>query len=115
LLFAPKAGQELRSDIAGATRAGVDKTEAMASRLSGKANAVYEDTTAKAGEIYDSAKQKINAAATALSEMPGHLQEAVLDKVEQISSTIEVGKKEYDRENSALSNTGKAKAAATDA
>lgn len=94
LLFAPKAGQDLRADIAGATRAGLDKTETMVSHLSEKATTVYEDTAAKAGEIYDSARQKVNAATTALSELPGQLQDAAQAKAQQISSTLEAGKNE---------------------
>jgi len=98
LLFAPKAGQKLRSDIADATRQSLDKAEELGDHLGKKAGAVYEDTRTKAEEIYDTAKQKINAAATAITEMPGDLQHAVQDKVGQIASSIEAGKKEYDRE-----------------
>ena len=108
LLFAPKAGQEFRADIADATRKGLDKTEEIAGQLSEKAQTVYEDTKTEAGEIYDSAKQKIASAVTAMTEMPENLQNAVYNKVEQISSSIEAGKKEYDRENEVLSHKAKA-------
>ena len=103
LLFAPKAGEELRSEIADATRKGMNKTEVFASQLSETAQTVYADTKTKAGEIYDSAKQKLNLVATELTDIPANLQNAVHDKVEQISSSIEVGQKEYDRENGVLS------------
>ena len=99
LLFAPKTGQEFRADIADTTRKGLDKTEEIAGQLSEKANTAYEDAKTEAGEIYDSAKQKINSAVTAMTEIPENLQNAVQNKVEQISSSIEAGKKEYDREN----------------
>lgn len=108
LLFAPKAGSEFRADIADATRKGVDKTEEIASQLSENAQTFYEDTKTEAGQLYDSAKQKINSAATALVEMPENLQNAVHNKVEQISLSIEAGKIEYDRENEVLSHRSKA-------
>lgn len=47
LLFAPKAGEELRSDIADATRKGINKTEEIASQLSETAQTVYADTKTK--------------------------------------------------------------------
>ena len=108
LLFAPKTGQEFRADIADTTRKGLDKTEEIAGQLSEKAQTVYEDTKTEVGEIYDSAKQKINSAVTAMTEMPENLQNAVHNKVEQISSSIEAGKKEYAHENEGLSHGAKA-------
>ncbi len=110
LLFAPKTGQEFRADIADTTRKGLDKTKEIAGQLSEKANTVYEDTKTEAGEIYDSAKQKINSAVTAMTEMPENLQNAVQDKVEQISSSIQAGEKEYNLENEVLSHKTTAKA-----
>lgn len=109
LLFAPKAGGEFRADIADATRKGIDKTGEIANQLSEKAQTVYAETTTKAGEIYDSAKQKINSATTAMTEIPENLQNAVHDKVEQISAGIEAGKKEYDRESGFINDKAKAK------
>ena len=110
LLFAPKTGQEFRSDIADTTRKGLDKTKEIAGQLSEKANTAYEDAKTEAGEIYDSAKQKINSAVTAMTEIPENLQNAVQNKVEQISSSIEAGKKEYDRENEVPTHKTTAKA-----
>jgi len=99
LLFAPKAGEELRSDIAEATRKGINKTEAIAGQLNETAQTVYADSKAKAGEMYDLAKQKLNLAETALTAIPNNLENAVHDKVGQISAVIEAGRKEYDRED----------------
>lgn len=110
LLFAPKAGGELRSDIADATRKGMDKTGEIASQLSETAQTVYSDTKTKAGEIYDSAKQKLYSAETSITEMPEILQNAVLDKVEQVSAAIEAGRKEYDREDRLQEDKAKGKA-----
>lgn len=99
LLFAPKAGNELRSDIADATRKGMDKTGELASQISETAQTVYADTKTKAGEIYDSAKQTLNSAENAIGEIQGNLQNGVQKKVEQISASVEAGRKEYDRED----------------
>ena len=99
LLFAPKAGEELRSDIADATRKGMDKTGEIASQFSETAQTVYADTKTKAGEIYDSAKQTLNSAENAIAEIQGNLQNGVEHKVEQVSHVIEAGRKEYDRED----------------
>lgn len=99
LLFAPKAGEELRSDIADVTRKGMNKTEELATQLSETAQTVYADTKTKAGEIYDSAKQKLNSAENAIAEIQGNLQNGVDHQVKQVSHVIEMGRKEYDRED----------------
>jgi gas vesicle protein len=109
LLFAPKAGEELRSDIADATRKGLNKTEEIAGQLSETAQTVYAETKTKAGEIYDSAKQTLNSAENALAEIQGNLQNGVDHKVDQISHVIEAGRKEYDREDRLQGDRAKGK------
>lgn len=99
LLFAPKAGEELRSDIADATRKGMDKTGEIASQLSETAQTAYSDTKTKANEIFDSARQKIDSVANVIAETPAQAQNALHDKVEQVSTAIKAGRKEYDRED----------------
>lgn len=110
LLFAPKAGEELRSDIADATRKGMNKTEELASQLSETAQTVYADTKTKAGEIYDSAKHKMESVASDISKTPENVQNALHDKVEQVHAVIEAGRKEYDREDRLQSDRAKGKA-----
>src|SRR5919199_2850538 len=56
LLFAPKSGEELRSDIADATRKGIDKSKEAAQQLGAKAGEYYDTTRQKAGELYDTAR-----------------------------------------------------------
>jgi gas vesicle protein len=94
LLFAPQAGEKFRADIADATRKGIDRTGETANQVSKKANTVYAEITTKAGEIYDSAKQKLSVGVNVVGASPGNLQNAVHDKAEQISATIEAGQKE---------------------
>ena len=57
LLFAPKSGEELRNDIADATRKGIDRSKEAASQLGAKATEYYDTTKQKAGEYYDSARE----------------------------------------------------------
>src|SRR5205807_5069253 len=57
LLFAPKSGEELRNDIADATRKGIDRSKEAAQQLGTKATEYYDAGRAKAGEYYDSAKE----------------------------------------------------------
>src|SRR5258708_38503154 len=51
LLFAPKAGVEIRGDIADATRKGLKKSKEAASQLQDRAGEYYEDTRDKAGDM----------------------------------------------------------------
>ena len=57
LLFAPKSGEELRNDIADATRKGIDKSKEAAQQLGTKATEYYDTTRQKAGEYYDTARE----------------------------------------------------------
>ena len=109
LLFAPKSGHELRTNIADATRKGFDKTEELASQLSEKAQTVYDDTKTKAVEIYDSAKQKLDSVTASISEIPADLKTAIENTADQISTSIEAGKKEYDHEKAVLNHKSTAK------
>src|SRR5690242_21735636 len=58
LLFAPKSGQELRGDIADATRKGIEKSKEAAAQLQERAGEYYEATRERAGELYDSGLEK---------------------------------------------------------
>src|ERR1700750_3281444 len=57
LLFAPKAGEELRNDIADATRKGIDKSREAAQQIGAKATEYYDTGKQKAGEYYDAARE----------------------------------------------------------
>src|SRR5438046_10391674 len=57
LLFAPKSGEELRNDIADATRKGIDRSREAAEQLRAKATEYYDATRARAGAVYDSARE----------------------------------------------------------
>ncbi len=88
LLFAPKAGEEFRADIANTARTGLDKTGEIAVGLSESAQTAYSDAKAKAGDTYVSVMEKISAGAAALAAMPEDAEQLVLNKVDEISSRI---------------------------
>src|SRR5438128_4503487 len=58
LLFAPKSGEELRNDIADATRKGIDRSREAAQQLGAKASEVYDATRAKASEYYEATRER---------------------------------------------------------
>ena len=58
LLFAPKSGQELREDIADATKRGIEKGKETAAHLQEAASDYYEVTRERASEAIHSAQEK---------------------------------------------------------
>ncbi|HVF48647.1 MAG TPA: YtxH domain-containing protein [Pyrinomonadaceae bacterium] len=88
LLFAPKAGRELRGDIADVTRKGVDRTRETATQLG-----------TKAGEYYDVASNKAG-------ELAGAAREAAARRGEHLSAAIEAGKQAYADEKRRTENSG---------
>ncbi|HEY5839840.1 MAG TPA: YtxH domain-containing protein, partial [Pyrinomonadaceae bacterium] len=58
LLFAPKSGEELRSDIADATRKGIDKSKEAAQQLGTKATELYGTARETAGEYYEATRER---------------------------------------------------------
>lgn len=55
LLFAPKSGTELRTDIADATRKGYDRTRETATQLGHKSTDYLSTAKQKAGDVYNRA------------------------------------------------------------
>ena len=88
LLFAPKSGEELREDIADATRKGIEKGKETAGQLQDAAEEYYEVTREKAGEFYETAQEH----ATDLSEKA---KAAAAQSTNPISAAIDAGKKAY--------------------
>jgi gas vesicle protein len=77
LLFAPKAGRELREDIADATRKGVDRARETGSQLGTRAGEYYEVAASRAGELAQTAR------------------DAASRRGEHLSAAIEAGKQAY--------------------
>jgi gas vesicle protein len=91
LLFAPKSGQELREDIADATKKGLEKGREAAAQLQERAGEYYEVTRERAGEIYHSAQEKAE-------DLTLKAKEAASRTANPFSAAIEAGKKAYDDE-----------------
>jgi gas vesicle protein len=81
LLFAPKSGRELRTDIADATRKGVDQARE-------KAGEYYEVGRDRATEFYSTAANRATELATSARE-------AATRRGETLSAAIEAGKRAY--------------------
>jgi gas vesicle protein len=88
LLFAPKSGEELRNDIADATRKGMERSREAATQLGNKAGEYYEATRDRATELYDTASEKAAEAAASAREVASR-------QVGSVSAAIEAGKKAY--------------------
>ena len=91
LLFAPKSGQELREDIADATRKGLEKSKEAAAQFQEKAGEYNEVSREKAAELYQTAAEK----AADLSEKA---KTAAANTANPFTAAIEAGKDAYTAE-----------------
>jgi len=91
LLFAPKSGEELRSDIADATRKGIEKSRETASQLQEMAGDYYEVSREKASEFYQSAQEKAE-------DLADKAKAAAARTANPFSAAIEAGKDAYTQE-----------------
>ena len=88
LLFAPKSGQELREDIAVATKKGIEKSKETATQLQEAAEDYYEVTRERASEIYETASDKAG-------EIGEKARSAAAQTSNPISAAIDAGKQAY--------------------
>jgi gas vesicle protein len=104
LLFAPKSGQELRGDIADATRKGIDRSREAAQELSQRAGEYYEVTRDRANDLYSSATEKV-------TDVASRAREAASGQIGTVSAAIEAGKKAYQDEKRKTELSGRIEAA----
>jgi gas vesicle protein len=104
LLFAPKSGEELRSDIADATRKGVDRSREAAQQLGDRAGQYYEATRERASELYSQAAERVTDAAQTARE-------AAARKTGTVAAAIDAGKKAYQEEKRKTELSGRVEAA----
>ena len=104
LLFAPKSGQELRGDIADATRKGIDRSREAAQQLGDRAGEYYEATRTRAGELYTQAAERVG-------EVAQTAREAAARQTGTVSAAIEAGKKAYQEEKRKTEMSGRIEAA----
>ena len=103
LLFAPKSGQELRGDIADATRKGIDRSREAAQQLGDRAGEYYEATRNRAGELYSQAAERVG-------EVAQTAREAAARQTGTVSAAIEAGKKAYQEEKRKTEMSGRIEA-----
>ena len=128
LLFAPKSGEELRNDIADATRKGIDRSREAAQQLGAKASEVYDATRAKAGEYYDTARttageyydatreraaELYDTATTKAGEAASAARDAAVRQAGSVQAAFDAGKKAYVEEKRKTELSGRTEAAPT--
>jgi gas vesicle protein len=115
LLFAPKSGQELRGDLADATRKGIDKSREAAQQIGERAGEYYETTRDRAGELYTQAATKASEVYTQATEKVGEVAQAARATAARQTSTvaaaIDAGKQAYQEEKRKTELSGRIEAA----
>jgi gas vesicle protein len=115
LLFAPKSGEELRGDLAEATRKGIDKSREAAQQLGDRAGEYYESTRERAGEYYTQAAGKASDIYSQASEKVSEVAQAARDTASRQTSTVaaalDAGKKAYQEEKRKTELSGRIEAA----
>jgi gas vesicle protein len=115
LLFAPKSGQELRGDLADATRKGIDKSREAAQQLGERAGEYYETTRERAGELYNQAASKASDVYTQATEKVGEVAQTARATAARQTSTVaaalDAGKKAYQEEKRKTELSGRIEAA----
>ena len=106
LLFAPKSGQELRGDIADATRKGIDRSRDAATQLGERAGEYYESTRDRASELYSTASEKVG-------EVARTARETAARQTGTVAAAIDAGKKAYQEEKRKTELSGRLEAAPT--
>jgi gas vesicle protein len=88
LLFAPKAGSELRSDIADATKKGLDQARDTGRQLGERATDYYQSGVEKAADIAARSRE-------AVSEITERSKDTLTRQKTSIAAAIEAGKQGY--------------------
>jgi gas vesicle protein len=104
LLFAPKSGEELRGDIADATRKGIDRSREAAQQLGDRAGEYYEATRERASELYAQAAEKVGEATKSAREVAAR-------QTGTVAAAIDAGKKAYQEEKRKTEMSGRIDAA----
>lgn len=88
LLFAPKSGQELRGDIADATRKGIEKGKETAAQIQERAGEYYEVGRERASEYISTAQEKAG-------EFAERARTAAASTANPFTAAVEAGKEAY--------------------
>lgn len=115
LLFAPKSGQELRGDIADATRKGIDRSREAAQQLGDRAGEYYEATRERASELYSQASERASGLYSEAKEKVGEVAQSARDtatrKTGTIAAAVDAGKRAYQEEKRKTELSGRIEAA----
>jgi gas vesicle protein len=99
LLFAPKAGSELRADIADATRKGLDQARDTGRELGERANEYYQTGVERASDLANRGRGAVSDLANRSRESVSDLTERGRDLLNrqksQIAAALEAGKQGY--------------------
>ncbi|HZS09931.1 MAG TPA: YtxH domain-containing protein [Blastocatellia bacterium] len=88
LLFAPKAGSELRSELADATRRGLDQARDTGRQIGERATDYYQTGVEKAADLAARGREGV-------SDLTERGKEAVTRQKASIAAAIEAGKQGY--------------------
>jgi gas vesicle protein len=117
LLFAPKSGEELRNDIADATRKGIDKSKEAAQQLGAKATEYYDTARETAGEYYEATRERAGelyeTATAKAGEVVSTARDVATRQAGSIQAAVEAGKKAYVEEKRKTELSGRTEAAPT--
>ncbi len=117
LLFAPKSGEELRNDIADATRKGIDRSREAAQQLGAKATEYYDAARTTAGEYYEETRERASelydTATAKAAEAAAAARNAAVRQAGSVQAAVEAGKKAYVEEKRKTELSGRTEAAPT--
>lgn len=88
LLFAPKAGSDLRADIADVTKRGVDQARDQARQAGERATEYYQTSTEYASDLAERGKE-------AITEVTERGKEIIGRQKASVAAAIEAGKQGY--------------------
>ena len=115
LLFAPKSGEELRGDIADATRRGIDRSREAAQQLGDRASEYYQTGRERAGQYYEATRERASElysqAADKVGEVAHTAREAAARQGNTVAAAIDAGKKAYIEEKRKTEMSGRIDAA----
>jgi len=94
LLFAPKAGSELRGNIADVTRKGYDATLEKANDLKAQSAEVVQTVKEKANAVYDLASSKFAKGSEVAADVVSATTGAVADGIERMQNESGIASKQ---------------------
>jgi len=99
LLFAPKSVQELRGDLADATRKGIDKSRETAQQIGERAGEYYQTGVERASDLANRSREAVsdltNRSREGVSDLTERGRDLLNRQKSQIAAALEAGKQGY--------------------